>query len=195
MAQSGYDTEGGGGTVDSESDSDDDAAQAVPLTVTVQRPVSATSPVRAANGVEANANGEGVAPILPASPTKRGHKKTKSTDTTGTVTTVESSVSKITKSSLQSSKQTAEDEGVEMSQEELLKHRTFLTPRYSRLNYSHYNHSHFQSRVSSFSMSSLGACRRRQDWKSSWTTLTGPRSLRSGLRAPMLTGKLSERAS
>ena len=122
MAQSGYDTEGGGGTVGSDDDdsSSDDEAQAVPQMVTIRSPISPTSPTSPKTPASVNGNDGTTSSVTSGS--TRGHRKSKSTDTTGTVTTVDTSISK--KSSMQ--KQEEEDDGIEMSTEELLQQRTLV---------------------------------------------------------------------
>ncbi|KAH8086661.1 tricalbin [Cristinia sonorae] len=114
-AQSGYDTEGGG-TVESDDgeSSSDEEAQAVPHGVTIQSPVSPP------NSADPTANGTSATSVK--SPTRRTHKKSSSTDTTGTVTTPAGSVSQSRSVSVQSNN--VEEEGVEMSTEELLQHQS-----------------------------------------------------------------------
>ncbi|THH27082.1 hypothetical protein EUX98_g7106 [Antrodiella citrinella] len=113
MAQNGYDTDGGGGTVDSDDGESEDDRQNVPRNVMTRSAVSPTSPSSAVNGVRRTSS--------IASSKKRGHTKAESIDTTGTV---ETALSKPTKSSIHSEQKEEEDEGVEMTTEELLSHQS-----------------------------------------------------------------------
>lgn len=86
-----------------------------------------------------------------------------------------------------------EEEGVELSQSELLKHRKFIFGTVTSSGTAESNKL-TQSLVSLSLTSSLGSCTRRRAWRCCWTKLIGLHSVLCARAATRRTGSISARA-
>ena len=173
-AETSEDVDGDDVSDSSSSKESDEYAQNVPDGITVSSPTGAE--VSRENGPS-------------------GHSKSKSTDTTNTMATADSRLSGTTSKSEASmngliTEEPKEEEGVEMSKEDLLRQREILFPTCDKgcsLMFAIIP----QNLVSSFSMFWVDSCTRRRAWKFCSTKRIGRRSARSARAAPTLSGSTS----